>query len=130
MFSLAILIYAETDLQHASFWCKSLNSEDKTELLSHFQAAWRYVNYRSFIINLTFFNERYALAHLQMKCRRKVILEYFGENTNDETCCEQHCCDVCQETQHQSTKDCKDEMVAIVKAVRQIPNKGEKKVCI
>ena len=30
--STAILIYKETDLQHASFWCKSLAPEDESYL--------------------------------------------------------------------------------------------------
>ena len=37
-----------------------------------------------------------------------------------------HCCDVCQ--QNFPTQDHKDEMTAIVRAVQQLPDKGEKKV--
>lgn len=62
---------------------------------------------------------RYALAHLSGKCRRKIILEYFEEECDLEDAIEQHDC---------LTRDHKEEMTAIVKAVEQIPDKGEKKV--
>lgn len=71
------------------------------------------------------FTNRYALAHLSGKCRRKIILEYFEEECDLEDAIE-HCCDVCQ--QDCPTRDHKEEMIAIVKAVDQIPDKGEKKV--
>lgn len=38
------------------------------------------------------------------------------------------CCDVCSQTRSLATMDCSRDMTAIVHAVKEIPNKGEKKV--
>lgn len=39
-----------------------------------------------------------------------------------------YCCDVCSQAANTETKDCLKEVTAIITAVKEIPNKGEKKV--
>ena len=61
-----------------------------------------------------------------------MILQYFEEDV-DRLERVGHCCDSCSSSQAASTemKDCQEEMIAIVKAVKERPNRGEKKVmCI
>ena len=74
-----------------------------------------------FIIN------RFAFAHLHGKCRRSVILEYFGEEMIDFDDGEV-CCDVCAGVSSQPMVNCLNEMQAVVRAVEELPNLGEIKV--
>ena len=55
-----------------------------------------------------------------------VILDYFEESGQPEVNGE--CCDVCAERGSTEMIECKEEMVAIMRAVKDNPNKGEKKV--
>lgn len=38
-----IVLYHESDLQHAAFWCKEETTERQLEILQDFQSSWRYV---------------------------------------------------------------------------------------
>lgn len=76
---------------------------------------------------LHYYTCRFALAHIHGKCRRSVILEYFGES-RDQVEVVDECCDVCLKSNPAEHVDCSEEMKAIVHAVKEIPNKGEKKV--
>ena len=60
-----------------------------------------------------------------MKCRRTVLLEYFGEEAtvNDIS---YRCCDVCESSN--TTSDQSYEIKAVIQAVNDLPNSGEKKV--
>ena len=60
-----------------------------------------------------------------MKCRRAVLLEYFGEEglVNDPSYV---CCDVCASSN--TTSDQSNEIKAVVLTVYDLPNSGEKKV--
>lgn len=60
-----------------------------------------------------------------MKCRRAVLLEYFGEDAiaNDPS---YSCCDVCASSN--TTSDRSNEIKAVIQAVHDLPNSGEKKV--
>ena len=57
-----------------------------------------------------------------------MILQYFEEVDQLERV--GHCCDTCSSSQTASTemKDSQEEIIAIVKAVKERPNRGEKKV--
>ena len=68
---------------------------------------------------------RFVLANIGGICRRKVLLEYFDQDTSD-LVCTGHCCDVCVATTEE--KDMQDEMKAVVQGVQSLTNKGEKKV--
>ncbi len=133
-------MYSEADLQHASFWCKERVQQEQWKQLEQFQEVWRSVSEYMLIQQYTFHIStnlheyicfyicRYTLSHLYMKCRRKAILEYFKEPTEDAEILGQ-CCDVCVEPVTE-TEDFQDEMTALLSAAQQIPDKGEKKVRI
>ena len=60
-------------------------------------------------------------------CRRKVILEYFGEDTTNSTATEKgQCCDVCES--NTDMEDAQKQLVAILNVVIEKPGFGEKKV--
>lgn len=71
------------------------------------------------------YNNRFALAHLHGKCRRAVILEYFGEGP---LTCEtpNQCCDICESAS--TMVNCLPEIKAVIQAVNELPGSGEKKV--
>jgi len=103
-----IVLYHESDLQHAAFWCKGETQARQLETLQEFQSCWRFV-----------------CANLAGKCRRTVILEHFGEDTTTATC-EGVCCDVC-DTQPEMA-NAQDEIALVLKTVRDLPGYGEVKV--
>ena len=80
-----------------------------------------YIN--TYVYNIICSTHRFAYAHLHKKCRRAVLLEYFGEDAtaNDP------CCDVC-ELSSTSTSDYSCEIRAVVQVVDELPTSGEKKV--
>lgn len=61
-----------------------------------------------------------------MECRRKVILKHFGEDATN-SIAQGKCCDVCEMAKE--VCDRQAEILAILKAVREIPGYGESKVC-
>jgi len=67
---------------------------------------------------------RFVYAHLHMKCRWAVLLEYFGEDVvvNDSS---DSCCDVCASSI--TTSDQSNEMRAVIQAVHDLSNSGEKR---
>ena len=69
------------------------------------------------------------MAHHHGKCRRRVILEYF-EECKDEVEIDGQCCDVCSQSviREAETCECKEEVAAILKVVKDFPNMGVKKV--
>lgn len=69
---------------------------------------------------------RFAYSHLVGKCRWQIILQHFGEDTSD-VCGRERCCDVCEGLT--TTTDMQPEITSILQAVKEIPGKGEKKVC-
>ena len=54
-------------------------------------------------------------------------MQYFEEEV-DQLKRAGHCCDTCSQAASTETMDCQDEIIAIVKAVKERPNRGEKKV--
>ncbi len=76
--------------------------------------------------HLSLFLCRFVLSHLVKQCRRKVILQHFGEDPADGIA-EQRCCDVCELTDQDD--DRQSEILAVLKAVKEIPGFGETKVC-
>ena len=56
-----------------------------------------------------------------------MILHYF-EETVDQLKRAGHCCDTCSQEASTEMLDCQEAMIAIVKAVKERPNRGEKKV--
>ena len=122
-----VIFYHESDLQHASFWYKAESSLDhKKAILTDFQESWRYVYYHNNYYCNVVTNCRFVYSDVGGICRRKIILEYFGEDTAlTET---DHCCDACESTL--DMKDAQKQLVAILNAVVEKPGFGEKKVCM
>ena len=72
------------------------------------------------------YNYRFVYANLQGKCRRRMLLEYFGEEFDENTQSTISCCDVCESTE--ATSDRYYEIRAIVQALDEVSGVGEKKV--
>ena len=81
------------------------------------------------MIILAFLIYRYALAHHHRKCRRRVILDHFEESENKVEI-DGQCCDVCSQSELREvdTCECKEEIAAVLKVIKDFPNKGAKKV--
>ena len=71
---------------------------------------------------------RFALAHLHGKCRRAVVLEYFGEEVIKNEGDGDLCCDVCASLSSQPMVNFLPEIQVIVRVVEELPNLGETKV--
>ena len=67
----------------------------------------------------------FSYAHLAGKCRRKILLDGFGEST--EIQCPSPCCDVCQEEIGQLV-DRRIELSILIKAIDELGKMGEVKV--
>ena len=127
-----IVLYHESDLQHAAFWCKEETGARQLETLQGFQSCWRYVHkiigcgcHGNESLALVLSLCRFVCANLAGKCCRTVILEHFGEDTTTATC-EGVCCDVC-DTQPEMA-NAQDEIALVLKTVRDLPGYGEVKV--
>lgn len=61
-----------------------------------------------------------------------MILDYFEESEEEIEINGGQCCDVCSmsEIREVDTCECKEEIAAVLKVVRDFPNKGTKKVYI
>ncbi len=79
-----------------------------------------------FVPHLSLFLSRLVFSHLVKQCRWKAILQHFGEHSADGIA-EQRCCDVCEPTDQYD--DRQSEILAVLKAVKEIPGFCETKVC-
>ena len=88
-------------------------------MLTQYSESWRY----GFVVCIHYeYNfYRFAYAHLYNKCRREVLLEYFGEELE-----EQLTCDVCENLN--DTSDYTPEIKVILQSTRELSEVGEKKV--
>ena len=68
----------------------------------------------------------FSYAHLAAICRRKLLLELFGEDSAA-TVCPEYCCDVCQ-MPTLVQEDRKSELTLLIQAVNELKNMGEVKV--
>lgn len=65
-----------------------------------------------------------------MKCRRRIILEYFRESFEDENQeTGDECCDVCSMKDSKDLINCYEEIKAVLTTVQHFSDKGEKQVC-
>lgn len=97
-------------MSHANAWIlNNLSNKDRCEqLLSGFAESWWYVN-----------------GHLAGLCRRRIILDLFGEKDTPATA-QGDCCDVCKSTSNVS--DHKLELKVLINALEEVGCKGEVKV--
>ena len=108
----ATILYRSTDISHANAWIlNNLSNKARcNHILACFSDSWKYVN-----------------AHLAGKCRRRVILDAFGEvDTPAEFT--GICCDVCENQEAYQMVDCKEEFKVLDDALKKIGSKGEVKI--
>lgn len=108
----AIILYRKSDIKHANAWVLN-NVKDKSKcshILSNFSESWKFVN-----------------AHLAGKCRRRILLDMFGETeTTPEATGD--CCDICMITNDISYANFKDELAVLIDALKVVGSKGEYKI--
>ena len=109
--STATILYRKKDMKHADSWVwNNVKDPEKChQILSDFTNSWRFVE-----------------AHLAGFCRRKMLLELFGETglPTHET----SCCDVCISNNGRAKQPFNEELKILVDALKQIGKKGEVKV--
>ena len=80
--SYAYILYSDNDIQHAGFWARDMARQhrpsDIDDSAHQFSAALPF-----------------SYAHLAGFCRRKLLLELFGESSD--MACPKRCCDVCDQ---------------------------------
>ena len=94
-------------MSHANAWTlNNLSSKDRCEqILAGFAESWRYVN-----------------GHLAGLCRRRMILDLFGEKETP-TSALGDCCDVCRSTSEVSNQ--KIDLKVLIDALDEVGCKGE-----
>ena len=104
----ATILYQNSDIAHANTWIKNnLANKDRCKrILTGFSDSWKYTH-----------------AHLAGLCRRRLLLDMFGE-LNTDPIASNECCDVCKGSTPIS-KNYKDELID---ALEQIGCKGELKI--
>ena len=109
--STATILYRRSDMRHADSWVwNHVNDQEKCcQILSDFTNSWRFVE-----------------AHLAGYCRRKMLLELFGES--EPPTYETSCCDVCNMDSGKPMHPFNEELKILVDTLRQIGKKGEVKV--
>jgi len=107
----ATILYRRSDISHANAWILNnlSNKERCRHILSNFSESWRFVN-----------------ANLAGVCRRRLLLEMFGEESTSSTSTED-CCDVCTYKVH-NYSDFKEELKVLIDAVDHLGGMGEVKV--
>ena len=99
-----------SDVSHANRWVLN-NISDKgrcRRILSCFSESWRYVN-----------------AHLAGMCRRRLLLNAFGDK-DTLTSATGDCCDVCLQTK--PIEDFKEELKILLDVLNQVGSKEELKI--
>ena len=107
----ATILYRRSDISHANAWIlNNLSNKERCRcILSNFSESWRFVN-----------------ANLAGMCRRKLLLEMFGEESTSSTYTED-CCDVCMYEEHIDS-DFKEELKVLIDAVDHLGGMGEVKI--
>ena len=111
--SYAYILFSDHDIQHVGFWARDMARQHRTNDIDD--------SAHQFSAALPF-----SYAHLAGTCRRKVLLELFGENSGDMTCPEQ-CYDVCDK-KIGLLGDKKLELTLLVQAIDELKNVGEVKI--
>ena len=102
----ATILYRKSDISHANTWIlNNLSDQDRCKrILSGFSDSWRYVN-----------------AHLSGMCRRRLLMDMFGEETNSSDA-SGDCCDVCMHKSSDEAEytDHKEELKILLDALNNI----------
>ena len=107
----ATILYQQSDITHANAWIlNNLSRKDRcNHILREFSMSWHYVQ-----------------AHLAGLCRRRILLDMFGE-TDTPCAASGDCCDVCIGSESGSI-ELAEELKILNDALEQIGSKGELKV--
>ena len=108
----ATILYHKSDVSHANPWVlNNIGCKERcSEILSAFSNSWKYVQ-----------------AHLSGVCRRRSLLDLFGE-TGTETDHQGACCDVCISKEKYHMTNMKKELAIAIDALDHLGSKGEVKV--
>ena len=110
----ATILYRRSDVSHANPWVlNNLKCKERcNEILLAFSNSWKYVQ-----------------AHLSGVCRRRSLLDLFGE-VDTETTHQGSCCDVCTSTELNQCpqKNMKQELAIVIDALDKLGCKGEVKI--
>ena len=108
----ATILYRKSDISHANPWVMSnvSNRERCKSILSGFSQSWKYVQ-----------------SHLAGICRRKLLIDMFGEK-NASPSASGDCCDVCMNAGKNEVRDFKKELCILIDAIDQVGCKGEVKI--
>ena len=109
----AYILYCDNDIQHVGFWARDMARQHRSSDINN--------SVHQFSLALPF-----SYAHLAAICRRKLLLESFGEDAAA-TVCPEYCCDVCQ-MPTVLQEDRKFELTLLIQAVDELKNMGEVKV--
>ena len=112
----ATIIYSSSNIDHASAWIKQHhhNQDYCTRVLKDFEESWKYV-----------------IAHISCTCRRKVLLDMFGEESCFTECSDGMTCDVCEMNASNSGEELLEvttELKTLVNAIDVLGVKGELKI--
>ena len=110
-YSTATILYRKSDIRHADPWVwNNVGDHEKCRrILTDFSNSWRFVE-----------------AHVAGCCRRKLLIELFGET--DPPTFDFTCCDVCNSSSGQRKQTFNDELKILVDALNQVGAKGEVKI--
>ena len=108
--SWATILFRKGDVSHANAWVlNNLSNKERCDrILSGFSESWKYI-----------------YAHLSGKCRRRLIVNIFGEEDTKPTSLGD-CCDVCKNNTNVS--DHKPELKVLIDALDVVGCKGEVKI--
>ena len=107
----ATILYRKSDISHANSWIlNNLSDHERCrKILEGFSESWRYIN-----------------AHLSGTCRRKLLMDMFGEGDCTPNA-SGDCCDVCMHQDVERT-DHREELKILIDALNTIGRKGEVKI--
>lgn len=111
--SFAYILYSDNDIHHVGFWARDMAKQHRQDDIHN--TAQQFSDGLPFIY-----------AHLPGNCRRKVLVQMFGENP-DELVCPEYCCDVC-EAEINETQERKEELKTLIQAIDELEKLGEVKV--
>lgn len=108
--SSAYILYSDNDIQHVGFWARDMAKQHRSNDIND--------SAKQFSDALPF-----CYSYLAGKCRRKVLIETFGEKATN---CPQHCCDVCT-MDVAPFQDRKAELSILMQAIDELQKMGEVK---
>ena len=107
--SSAYILYSDNDIQHVCFWATDMAKQHRSNDIND--------SAKQFNDALPF-----CYSHLAGKCRRKVLIDMFGEQATNYP---QHCCDVCA-MDVAPLQDRKAELSILIQAIDELYTKEVK----